>query len=460
MIRKTQKKNQAIDELKLEMKELKKEKKSIQASMVALDQKIRSEYEEQRKEDIKNLLAEANSNLFQLQTKWTDEKRVLIEANAALAALCKMEDLQLDQLQAEVVISALSASSAAQTGDTGDPKLRISEARSARVLRYDSCSESADLVKYFTGMPTAPDFDAFYSLLEPNAKTMRYWNGKSWTPNPPVSKRVKTPRIDLKNQLFLTLTRYKRGFTTKELGFFFNCDPVYVSCLFITYSKLMESVLVDLFKADYDHATEFSGLPEIVQTHYPKLYATLRVVEIRLENRPTFIALNSKSLPKKAMPTFKILFLCTPNGNIFYISPVYPGNTLDRDVILGSKVLDMIPQGSEIFVEKQFDVSNECIVKGVQLLVFPQESSPQMLSEDDPWEIKLMIKCKSRMEKMVGLLRYFRIFDNELHLNGTNNHSPTVIRVLLLLQQYIDTKSSQSVSFMMDDNVLLIRLPE
>lgn len=111
-------------------------------------------------------------------------------------------------------------------------------------------------------------------------------------------------------------------------------------------------------------------------------------------------------------------------------------------------MLDLIPAGSEVFVDKEFDVANECILKQLQLHVFPQENSPHTLSDDDPWEIKLMIKCKSQMEKLVGLMRYFRIFDNELHLTGVNNHSPTVIRVVLLLQHYIDIKclSSQAVN--------------
>jgi hypothetical protein len=301
-------------------------------------------------------------------------------------------------------------------------------------------------MKYFTGFPTTADFDQFWSLLEGNAKSMRYWNGKSWVPNPPIGKRPKTPRIDIRNQLFLTLARYKRGFTTKELGYFFNVDPVYISCLFITFSKLMENELVEMFQKEYDHPSEFNGLPEIVQTHYPKLYAALRLVEIRLESRPTFIALNGSKSTRKALPTFKILFLCTPNGQVFFISPVFPGTKSDRDVILESKVFDIIPAGSEVFVDKEFDVNNECILRQLQLHVFPQEASPQTLSDDDPWEIKLMIKCKSRMEKLVGLMRYFRIFDNELHLTGVNNHSPMVIRVVLLLQQYIDTKCSTSVT--------------
>jgi hypothetical protein len=287
-------------------------------------------------------------------------------------------------------------------------------------------------------MPSKYDFDSFYAMLEEKAKNMRYWNGKTWSSALSLeAKRQKTGRIDLKNQLFLTLARYKRGFTTKELGFFFAVDPVFVSCIFITFSKLIESELNDLYLQDYNAGPEFEALPEIVQTHYPKLYAALRITEIRLESRPTF-NLNSKAGAKKSPPTFKVLILFTPNGNIFFISSVFPVKTSDRDVILESKVFDMIPAESEVFVDKEFDVSEECIARQLQLHVFPYDLA-HALSEDDPWEIKLMTKCKSRMEKLIGLMRYFRIFDNDLHLAGAN-HTPMVIRVVLLLQYYFDTR--------------------
>jgi len=448
MVQNNQNKNQTIDELKKEVKELKKTNKSLQHSMDLLEIRLREEFEAKYKLDVKKLLDEANMNLAILQTGWTQEKKLLLQANSALAKVVESVPASLETPSGIIELASVTQFASTPTAtattvqepisvDDGEPKEKqLSLNTGNQSLRFESCEDSPETVKYFTGIPSKYDFDVFYDLLKEKARTMRYWNGKTWNSSG-EAKRQKSHRIDLKNQLFLTLCRLKRGFTTKELGFFFGVDPVFVSCIFITFCKLIESELCDLYLRDYQPATEFAGLPEIVQTHYPKLYATLRITEIRLETRPC-LNFNSKFLPKRQAPTFKVLFLFTPNGHIFFISPIYPGKSSDRHVILESKVFDMIPAESEVFVDKEFDVSEECISRQLQLHVFPHDSS-HTLTEDDPWEIKLMTKCKSRMEKLIGLMRYFRIFDNDLHIAGTN-HTPMTVRLALLMQYYYDTK--------------------
>ena len=440
MVQNNQVKNQKLDELKSELKQMKKDNTSLQRKMDCLEARLREEYEAKYKDDVQKVLEEANINLALLQNGWAQEKKVILEANAALAKLLKTDGTSDDsgQMEVEAVTQVISTplpqpiDISSRSTSNADP-LSVSRGNpSRRIARF----QDSATIKYSTGMSSKYDFENFYTMLEEKAKKMRYWNGKTWSASV-EGKRQKTQRIDLKNQLFLTLARYKRGFTTKELGFFFSVDPVFVSCIFITFSKLIESELSELYIQDYNAVLEFQSLPEIVQTHYPKLFATLRITEIRLESRPCF-NLNTKLGPKKQPPVFKVLFLFTPHGRIFFISPVYQGKTSDRDVILESKVFDLIPAGSEVFVNQEYDVSEECIARELQLHVFPQDAS-HTLSEDDAWEIKLMTQCKSRMEKLIGLLRYFRIFDNDLHLAGAN-HTPMTIRVVLLLQYYFDTR--------------------
>ena len=89
---------------------------------------------------------------------------------------------------------------------------------------------------FFTGL-FPEQFDALCNFLGPAKFELVYWKGDKdeTTKEPPSSKRGPTGIFSVKEELFLTLLKLRRGFTHQTVAYMYNVSVSLISRIFITW---------------------------------------------------------------------------------------------------------------------------------------------------------------------------------------------------------------------------------
>ena len=92
---------------------------------------------------------------------------------------------------------------------------------------------------------------------------------------------------------------------------------------------------------------------------YENICIILDCAEFKMEARPSAPSLNAVTYSDyKGRNTVKVLFGCTPDGYISFISAAYPGSITDNSMACKSGILSLLQPGDDIMTDKGFTVSN------------------------------------------------------------------------------------------------------
>ena len=164
------------------------------------------------------------------------------------------------------------------------------------------------MISWFTGFTSR--------FLGPAVDHLNYWGSKEG-----VRKRRRLRKTDSKNQLFLVLVKLRLNLRHRDLAFRFGFSVCQVSRYITTWICFLYKELQDI-----------EWIP----------YAIIDESEVFIET-PSDLHLQSSTWSQyKHHNTVKFLMACTPNGAIFFISPVYAGAISDVELTRLISFLDVV----------------------------------------------------------------------------------------------------------------------
>ena len=217
--------------------------------------------------------------------------------------------------------------------------------------------------KYFTGL-YPEQFDMLYKFLGPAKHELSYWNSKSKGINKARDNKI----MSIKDELFITLLRLRRGFNIYTLSHMYNVSESYIRTIFTTWIMFM-------FQEFKDHKYVMFPPRQALKKNLPKVFKRFKNIRCSIDCTEFFCEMprdygkqgNTYSTYKHT--TFKCLIAVNPNGAACFISDLYEGSMDDVSIFQKCGILTHINPGDSILVDKGFTVQDLLIPKQARIYI-------------------------------------------------------------------------------------------
>ena len=294
----------------------------------------------------------------------------------------------------------------------GETKYLRSELTSKRsfFFRIENISSNDKLVRFYTGFESYEVFMLFTEFLGPAMYNLNYW-GES---EKKTSRRCKKKTLDPLNQLFLTLVKLRLNLKTVDLAFRFGISTGLVSKYITTWVCFLYKHLQEInWTPTIDQV--FGTLPIAFKEKYSSTYCIIDASEVFIETPSDLFMQSSTWSNYKHHNTAKFLVGCTPNGVIFFISPLYVGSVSDVELTKVSGFLNLLDnkKGVSVMADRGFTIQHLLKEKGVLLNIPPFLEGRKQLPANEIKEGRQIASLRIHIERAIGRIKNYRI------LNGT-----------------------------------------
>ena len=236
------------------------------------------------------------------------------------------------------------------------------------ITQAHNIREDPKKFKFFTGLST-DSFDCLVTFLGDTVNRLRYCGRKTkFVTETPSKRRGRSRKLSPNDQLFLTLIKLRRGYTNKDLSYFFELSTGYISTIVITWVQ-------HLYKMFYHLREEMFPPREKYRPLLMKAFWKFKNIMTVIDCTEIFICTDAQNISKAgeylliilANHTFKVLVGMSPIGSVSYISDAYEGAILDKEVFLQSGIMDLLNPGDLVLTDRVFTLHSELNAIGVNL---------------------------------------------------------------------------------------------
>lgn len=107
----------------------------------------------------------------------------------------------------------------------------------------------------------------------------------------------------------------------------------------------------------------------------------------------------------KHTTTAKFLIATAADGRLLWVSDGYPGRITDKQLVQQCGILDLIPSGTSVLVDKGFEIGPELMRKGVSLMKPPRKMRNVDFSMDDLELTADIANFRIHVERRIGRCR-------------------------------------------------------
>ena len=266
------------------------------------------------------------------------------------------------------------------------------------------------LVQFYTGFSSFRLFLAFFELLGPAVDHLNFWGSKDG-----ARKRCKLRKIDGRNQLFLVLLKLKLNLKHKDLAFRFCVSVTQISRCITTWICFLYKELKEI---DWIPSVDqvFGTQPIEFREKFPSTYAIIDGSEVFIET-PSDLHLQSSTWSQyKHHNTVKFLVACTPNGAIFFISPVYVGSISDVELTRLSGFLEVVrgKAGISVMADRGFIIKELLSSIGVELNIPPFMEGRQQLPPQEIQTGRKIASLRIHIERAIGRMKLYHILKSTI----------------------------------------------
>ena len=220
-------------------------------------------------------------------------------------------------------------------------------------------------------------------------------------------------KLDLSQELLLTLMRLRLGLLMDDLAFRFIISFPTASSIFITWIKLMSKELSVLIIWP-SRAQVRRTLPACFKALYPKVRCIIDCFECFTEKPSGLDVAAALWSDYKHHYTFKVLVGRTPNGAISYVSPAYGGRASDVFIVRDSGFLSMIELYDQIMADRGFKIREDLMMSLATLAIPPSCASSMQMLPADVRKTSNIANVRIYVEQAIGRLKVFRILKHEM----------------------------------------------
>lgn len=294
-------------------------------------------------------------------------------------------------------------------------KKKMDSKNDKQFFRIECLQHDDKLVQFYTGFTSFALFLAFFELVGPAVDNLNYWGSKEG-----VRKRRRLRKIDPKNQLFLVLIKLRLNLRHKDLAFRFGLSVSQVSRYITTWICFLYRELRDIEWIP-SIAQVFGTQPADFREKFPTTYAIIDGSEVFIET-PSDLHLQSSTWSQyKHHNTVKFLVACTPNGAIFFISPVYVGAISDVELTRLSGFLDVVQgkSGVSIMADRGFTIKDLLKDIGVELNIPPFMEGRQQLPPQEIETGRRIASLRIHVERSIGRMKLYSILKSTIPISLT-----------------------------------------
>ena len=266
--------------------------------------------------------------------------------------------------------------------------------------------------KYFTGL-TPEQFELLYNFLGPAKYELHYWNTKKKE----VKKEGATDIFTLKEQLFITLLRIRRGFNFYTIAHFYFVSESYIRKIFTTWVMFMFRHFKDYQYEMFPERGVFKDLLPKVFKPFQNIRCSVDCTEFFCEVPRNYAEQGNKYSSYKHHTTMKCLIAVNPNGAACFVSDLYEGSINDVTLFGTCGILNHINQGDSVLVDKGFTVQDLLIPLQASIYIPPFLGKRESFTKEEILLKKRIAKARIHVERFNERLKKFRLLDQTIPLS-------------------------------------------
>lgn len=268
-------------------------------------------------------------------------------------------------------------------------------------LSYKIIASNNELIKLYTGLPTAKIFDLLLIICK-NIKINYHlkWN-------------VET--ICVQDQLLITLMKLRLNSPHIDLAHRFKCSQATITNMFITWIHILyENIFLKFMTKIPSKNKNKLCLPSSFST-FTNCRIILDCTEIKTDTTRVSISTQKATYSNyKHYHTLKALIGVAPNGVVTFVSNFFPGSTSDKIITLQSGICSQLKPGDLVLADKGFLIQ-DILPKNIFLNIPPFLDTPQFTPEQ-VLLTETITKARIQVERAIQRIKCYRILN---HI-GTN----------------------------------------
>ncbi|KAE8739909.1 hypothetical protein FOCC_FOCC014591 [Frankliniella occidentalis] len=216
-------------------------------------------------------------------------------------------------------------------------------------------------------------------------------------------------KLPLKDRLFLTLIRLRRGIPLRDLAEVMGIGKTQASEIF--YAMIRHMYLTfQIFKE------RMLPTVEQQQKNKPKVFRpfkNLRLIidgaEFRLQRPTDFQQQGNTYSEYKGGNTAHFIIGINLQGGVAFVSKAYEGSISDKQAVVKSELLEMLSPGDALMVDRGFDLKAECTLKNISLIRPPSLSKNQTMTPKEIVLTKAIAKARIYVEHIIKNIKQYRL---------------------------------------------------
>lgn len=206
--------------------------------------------------------------------------------------------------------------------------------------------------------------------------------------------------LSIKDQLLMTLMKYKKNYEYTDMAYWYKCNRNLVSQIVHIWTDIMYITFkrIDFWKLKYERSDLYTIM--------------LDCTEIPIE-RPTDPSIQQQTFSTyKNTNTFKSLIGNDEAGSIVYVSNLYSGSISDREIVKRCNILDILTPGDAVLADRGFNISDLLEEKGILLNIPPYLRGKKQLTEIELMKTRRIASRRIKVENVIGLGKKFEILSD------------------------------------------------
>jgi hypothetical protein len=241
-------------------------------------------------------------------------------------------------------------------------------------------------------------------------------------------------KISAKDQLILTLIRYRQNLSYSNLSFRFGIALKAIRKINITYTQLMYSKFKELEEKMFCPRDHHHPLPRVFKN--PLLSNTRIVIdctEFLCEKPENFKHHTNMYSNYKSHCTIKALIGVAPSGACMFCSDAYEGAISDRKIVEKSNFCRFLNQGDVVLADRGFTIEDLCLERGATLVIPPFLNSKKEFSAEEIARGKLIARARIHVERYNQRIKQYKILKGIIPISLMNLFSQILFVICCLV---------------------------
>ena len=255
-------------------------------------------------------------------------------------------------------------------------------------------------IRFYTSLPSYVILLAIFNYLKPLLSMLYHNDSQTLRTYSPCLRSLQP--ID---EFFFVLVHLRLGLFERDVADCFSISTATVSRIFNSWMVFLSHQLRPLI---------VWPSRQVLQQHMPsqfkKLYPSARCIIVVLKHfvRLHLLCLLSQLHTHHTSIILRLIAI-SPNGGVIFVSKLFAGSVSYKEIIRSSGLLDLLESGDSVLVDKGFDITYDCMVRGAKLLIPPFLCKNTQLSKKKVIVTRKIAHLRIHVERAIGRIKLFNI---------------------------------------------------